>query len=64
MAAAIADNPWLDRFQSELERADLAPATVEGYLKDVRADRNLSRPITLREIRYRTIPHGCSFHPQ
>jgi len=28
-----------------------------------RADRNLSRPITLREIRYRTIPHACSFRP-
>jgi hypothetical protein len=28
-----------------------------------RADRNLSRPLTLREIRYRTIPHACSFRP-
>jgi hypothetical protein len=28
--------PWLGRFRSELERADLAPATVEGYLKDIR----------------------------
>ena len=63
-AAAIADHPWLGRFQSELERADLAPATVEGYLKDIRADRNLSRPITLREIRYRTIPHACPFRPK
>jgi hypothetical protein len=58
-----ADHPWLGRFQSALERVDLAPATVEGYLKDIRADRNLSRPIILREIRYRTIPHGCSFRP-
>lgn len=35
-AAATADHPWLGRFRSELERADLAPATVAGYLKDIR----------------------------
>ncbi|MGA8755409.1 MAG: tyrosine-type recombinase/integrase [Stellaceae bacterium] len=34
--AATADHPWLGRFRSDLERADLAPATVEGYLKDIR----------------------------
>jgi site-specific recombinase XerD len=35
-AATTADHPWLDRFRSELERPDLAPATVEGCLKDIR----------------------------
>ena len=35
-AAATADHPWVGRFRSDLERADLAPATVEGYLKDIR----------------------------
>jgi integrase/recombinase XerC len=35
-AAATADPPWLADFRASLERADLAPATVLGYLKDVR----------------------------
>jgi hypothetical protein len=35
-AAAPADPPWLAHFRASLERADLAPATVLGYLKDVR----------------------------
>lgn len=30
------DHPWLTGFRSDLERADLAPATVDGYLKDIR----------------------------
>lgn len=30
------DPPWLAGFRTELERADLAPATVAGYLKDIR----------------------------
>jgi len=33
--AAIADHPWLAQFRTSLEHADLAPATVAGYLKDV-----------------------------
>lgn len=36
LPAANADHPWLADFQASLERADLAPATVAGYLKDVR----------------------------
>ena len=36
MRAANADHPWLADFQASLQRADLAPATVAGYLKDVR----------------------------
>lgn len=36
MPATNADHPWLADFQAGLERADLAPATVAGYLKDVR----------------------------
>lgn len=34
--AANADHPWLAGFRASLVRADLAPATVDGYLKDVR----------------------------
>jgi site-specific recombinase XerD len=30
------DHSWLVGFRAELERADLAPATVAGYLKDIR----------------------------
>jgi site-specific recombinase XerC len=30
------DPSWLPDFQTSLERADLAPATVHGYLKDIR----------------------------
>lgn len=31
-----AEPPWLAEFRDALRRADLAPATVDGYLKDVR----------------------------
>lgn len=33
---AASDPPWLTEFRTSLERADLAPATVHGYLKDIR----------------------------
>lgn len=35
-STATAGPPWLADFRASLERADLAPATVFGYLKDVR----------------------------
>ena len=34
--APAAEPPWLAEFRDTLRRADLAPATVQGYLKDIR----------------------------
>ena len=34
--ASAAEPPWLGEFRDTLRRADLAPATVQGYLKDIR----------------------------
>jgi site-specific recombinase XerD len=34
--ASAAEPPWLAEFRDTLRRADLAPATVQGYLKDIR----------------------------
>ena len=31
-----AEPPWLAEFRESLRCADLAPATVQGYLKDIR----------------------------
>ena len=107
------DPAWLSGFRASLERADLAPATVAGYLSASSASfvppetscstrtsrvsrrcsaatsrrtaatsmrpgsgsqssrrsshdgpkgRPVDRPMTLREIRYRTFCRGCSFH--
>jgi integrase/recombinase XerC len=34
--APATDPPWLAEFRDSLQRGDLAPATVHGYLKDIR----------------------------